>query len=78
VLYEVLEEIAVRRSRNFIRKNYPNAKIDGQPVNFPERELHRVDYSLEASYKGLYDEITKSIENLFFAPYNIEGCRYPN
>ena len=75
VLYEVLEEISVRRSREFIRKNYPDAKIDGEPVKFPERELHRVDYSLESSYKGLYDEITKSIENLFFAPYNIESWR---
>jgi hypothetical protein len=75
VLYEVLEEISVRRSREFIKKNYPDAKIDGEPVKFPERELHRVDYSLESSYKGLYDEITKSIENLFFAPYNIESWR---
>lgn len=54
-LYEVLEAIAVRRSRQFIRANYPNAIVDGQKVRFPERQLHAVRYSLENSYgKALY------------------------
>ena len=74
-LYDVLEEIAVRRSRYFIKRNYPDAEIDGKAVQFPERELHTVRYSLEKSYKGLYKEIASTIENLYLAPYNPEAYR---
>lgn len=74
-LYEVLEAIAVRRSRQFIRKNYPDATIDGELIYFPERKLHRVNYSLQASYEGLYKEITESIENLNLAPYQLDIYR---
>jgi len=74
-LYDVLEEIAVRRSRYFIKRNYPDAEIDGKAVQFPERELHTIRYSLEKSYKGLYKEIASIIENLYLAPYNPEAYR---
>ncbi len=75
-LYEVLEAIAVRRSRQFIKRNYPNAEIDGQPIKFPERELHSVDYSLEKSYGGeLYKRVAEAIENLNLAPYQVDMFR---
>lgn len=68
-LYEILEAICVRRSRQFIRKNYPHATIDGKEISFPERKLESVDYSLEQIYRGLYDEIARTIEKLHLAPY---------
>jgi len=74
-LYGLLDEIAVRRSRPFIRKYYPSALIDGEPVRFPERRLNEVRYSLEDTYKGLYNECSKAIENLTLASYNIEAYR---
>ncbi|MBC7328761.1 hypothetical protein H5T88_00205 [bacterium] len=75
-LYEVLEAIAVRRSRQFIRSNYPRALIDGKPIHFPERELHSVHYSLSAIYgKDLYNRLAYAIENLFFAPYQPDYFR---
>jgi len=75
-LYEVLEAIAVRRSRRFIRENYPNATIDNQPVRFPERRLYSVDYDLEGSYgRELYRRIAEAIENLFLAPYQVDTFR---
>lgn len=75
-LYEVLEAIAVRRSRQFIRANYPNAIIDGRKVRFPERRLQAVRYSLENSYgKALYNKIADAIENLFLAPYQVDTFR---
>lgn len=74
-LYELLEAIAVRRSRQFIRRNYPHATIDGQPVRFPDRKLHRIDYSLQKSYSGLYDEVASAIANLFLAPYEVDTYR---
>lgn len=75
-LYEVLEALAVRRSRPFIRTNYPEAEIDGQKIRFPERELHTVSYSLKKSYGGdLYRRIATAIESLFLAPYQVDTYR---
>jgi len=74
-LYDVLEEIAVKRSRHFIKKNYPDAEVDGKRVHFPERELRTVNYSLERSYKGVYKEVANMIETLYLAPYNPEAYR---
>ncbi len=75
-LYEVLEALAVRRSRRFIRENYPNAEIDGKKVRFPERELHTVHYSLKETYgEGLYQRIAQAIEGLRLAPYQRETYR---
>ena len=74
-LYDILEEIAVKRSRHFIKNNHPDAEIDGKRINFPERELHTINYSLEKSYKGLYKEVASTIENLYLAPYNPEAYR---
>jgi len=74
-LYDLLEEIAVRRSRPFIRKYYPNAKIDGEPIKFPERRLNIVRYNLDDTYQGIYEECSRAIENLLLASYNIESYR---
>jgi len=74
-LYDLLEEITVRRSRHYIRKNYPHAVIDGKPVRFPERKLHTVRYNLEETYAGLYEEIADTIENLNLASYSLDTYR---
>lgn len=75
VLYDLLEEIAVRRSRQFIKKFYPNAKIDGEPIKFPERKIETVKYNLSDTYQGIYKECAELIENLILASYNIEAYR---
>jgi len=75
-LYEVLEALAVRRSRQFIREHYPDAEIDGQRIRFPERELHTVRYSLKRTYgPELYRKLASMIEDLLLAPYQIETYR---
>jgi superfamily II DNA or RNA helicase len=75
-LYEVLEALAIRRSRPFIRQHYPEAEIDGQKMRFPERALHTVRYSLQATYGSeLYQKIADAIENLLLAPYQVETYR---
>lgn len=75
-LYELLEAIAVRRSRQFIKRNYPKAEIDGQKIHFPERELISVRYSLEKSYGAeLYAQISSAIEHLILAPYQVDTFR---
>jgi superfamily II DNA or RNA helicase len=75
-LYELLEAIGVRRSRLFIRKHYPDAKVDGRQIHFPERRIHSVRYNLQAVYGGaLYKQIANAIENLHLAPYQLDSYR---
>jgi len=75
-LYEVLEALAVRRSRQFIREHYPDAEIDGQRIRFPERELYTVRYSLKRTYgPELYRKLASMIEDLLLAPYQMETYR---
>lgn len=71
-LHDLLETIAIRRSRSFIRRNYPDAIIDGRKVHFPDRELHSVVYNLQRTYEGIYADAVDAIERLHFAPYLLE------
>ncbi len=75
LLFNLLEEIAVRNTRPYIRVAYPNATLGGKPVRFPQRKLRTVEYSLGQTYSGLYDEIVVDIERLSLAPYNLESYK---
>jgi superfamily II DNA or RNA helicase len=83
-LFNLLEEVVIRRTRPFIRMAYPTASFrkrepDGswseQLVRFPERKLKTVYYNLEATYAGIYDEVVSGIESLKLAPYNLEDYK---
>ena len=74
-LFNLLEEIVVRRSRPHIREAYPEATIRGERVRFPERRLKTERYNLEATYQGIYEEIVAGIENLHLAPYALESYK---
>ncbi len=51
-LYEVLEALAVRRSRPFIRQNYPRGRDRWAEDPLPERELRTVRYSLKGHLRA--------------------------
>jgi hypothetical protein len=74
-IFNLLEEIVIRRTRPFIRKAYPEATIQGNRVHFPERELHTIEYNLESTYAGIYDDIVSGVEGLKLAPYNLEAFK---
>jgi superfamily II DNA or RNA helicase/HKD family nuclease len=74
-LFNLLEEVVIRRTRPFIRKAYPNATIMGKPVKWPERKLRTVNYDLEATYEGIYGSIVSGIEKLSLATYNLESYK---
>jgi len=74
-LFNLLEEIVVRRTRAFIRRAYPEATIGGERIKWPERKLHTVQYNLEATYSGIYEKIVNGIESLRLAPYNLESYK---
>ena len=68
MLNDLLNEISIRRTRDYIVKNYPNAVIKNssgveQRVNFPKRYLENVNYKLDATYQGLYKHIAEVLSN---------------
>ncbi|MGB9609236.1 MAG: helicase-related protein [Minisyncoccia bacterium] len=68
-LGDVLHLISIRRNRNYIKQNYPDATIQGQPIKFPERILENINYKLKEVYQGVYKEITDLIEKAPMAYY---------
>src|SRR5258706_1362870 len=71
-LFNLLEEVVIRRTRPFIKEAYPNATIKGHPISWPERKLKTIRYNLEAIYGGIYDKLVNRIEGLKLAPYRLE------
>jgi superfamily II DNA or RNA helicase len=74
-LFNLLEEVVIRRTRAFIRTAYPDATIGGKKVHFPERRLKTIRYDLESTYAGIYDEIVSGVGSLRLAPYNLEAYK---
>jgi superfamily II DNA or RNA helicase len=74
-LFNLLEEVVIRRTRPFIRRAYPDATIQGKKITFPERKLRTERYDLEATYAGIYGQIVTGIESLMLAPYNLESYK---
>jgi superfamily II DNA or RNA helicase len=74
-IFNLLEEVVVRRTRQFIRRAYPEATIRGQKIHWPQRRLHTVEYDLEATYEGFYTQIVGKIEGLNLAHYNLESYK---
>jgi len=74
-LFNLLEEIVIRRTRPFIRQAYAEATIRGEKVHFPERRLKTEQYNLEETYKGIYENIVGAIEHLHLAPYALESYK---
>ncbi len=75
-IFNLLEEVVVRRTRQFIRRAYPEATIRGQTIRWPQRRLHTVQYDLEATYEGFYSQIVGQIEGLNLAHYNLESYKW--
>lgn len=81
LLNDLLNEISIRRTRDYIKENYPNAyitielpngEIKEQKIIFPERILENVDYELDETYRGMYKWISDTIANkLTMAYYKI-------
>lgn len=72
LLNDLMNEISIRRTRDYIRKNYPDALVRGERIRFPERVLENVTYQLDQAYQGMYREISLTItEKLTMAYYKI-------
>ena len=71
-IFNLLEEVVIRRTRQFIKKAYPEATIHGERVTWPTRRLRTVEYDLQATYEGFYGDIVRRIDGLHLAQYNLE------
>jgi len=74
-LFNLLDEVVVRRTRRFIKEAYPEATIRGERIHFPDRDLHTADYNLEGTYSGIYEQIVSGIDGLHMAHYNLESYK---
>jgi len=74
-LFNLLDELVIRRTRKHIREAYPEAMINGQKVKFPRRVLGTIEYDLESTYRGIYGEIVSAVEGLHLSPYNLATYR---
>ena len=78
ILYPIIDATTVKRTRQFIKKHYPNdqVKINGvmQTIVFPEPKAISVRYNLDSLMPGLFDLI-----ETYFDPENsdcIQFARY--
>ncbi len=72
-IIRLLDEIMVRRTRQFISENYPNATINGKPVTFPKRRLKKAEYSLTQIFgTTIYKQVLDTIDELNLVPYRLQ------
>jgi len=74
LLNDLLNEISIRRTRDYIIKNYPDAYIIGpsgekEKIIFPRRVLENVNYKLDETYRGCDKEISDTIANKLTMAY---------
>ena len=66
MLFDVLDEVAVRRTRHFVRKYYPHDRIIGPggietPIQFPQPHVKKVSYELDEVLPGFFEEFEKAL-----------------
>lgn len=66
-LFDLMDQVAVRRTRKFVKDNYRGETIAGPggkkiPVEFPDADVRRVDYQLDAPGEALVDAVTYALD----------------
>ena len=61
-LFTLMDQVAVRRTRKFVKDNYPGQEIDGPSgqkmiVEFPSPKVYRIDYD----HEGIGDELISRV-----------------
>ncbi|WP_093175914.1 helicase-related protein [Sinosporangium album] len=64
-LFDVLDKVAVRRTRRFVRHHYVGDRvaINGvvRHITFPTPKVRRVDYDLDKALPGLFDRLATAL-----------------
>lgn len=65
-LFDVLDAVAVRRTRSFVKKHYANdtVHVDGAPqqIVFPTPRVRRVTYDMDSVLPGFFDRLAAAID----------------
>lgn len=63
LLFDILDAVAVRRTRQFVRKHYVGQRIDltGATLRFPDPVVRRVDYDLAPVLEGFFDQFAHAL-----------------
>ena len=65
-LFDVLDAVAVRRTRSFVKRFYPNdtIKVGGkdQAIVFPTPRVRKMDYKLDDVLPGFFDRFARSLD----------------
>lgn len=66
-LFDLMDQVAVRRTRKFVKDNYSGETIAGPggtkiPVEFPDADVRRVDYELDKPGEELVDAVTYALD----------------
>jgi hypothetical protein len=71
-LFDVLDAVAVRRTRSFVKTYYPNdtVGVDGKRVSitFPTPRVLEVDYDFDAVLPGFFDRLAHALDGTPTAP----------
>lgn len=67
-LFDLMDQVAVRRTRRFIKENYGDDEIvapDGQVISlrFPQPRVRRIDYPLDDAGKDLIDSVVRALND---------------
>ena len=65
-LFDILDTVAVRRTRSFVKRYYPNdtVTIGGreQTITFPTPRVRKVSYDLDAVLPGFFDRFAHALD----------------
>jgi hypothetical protein len=66
MLFDILDEVTVRRTRHFVRRYYPHDRIIGPggaeiPVAFPEPHVKKVSYELDDVLPGFFEKFEEAL-----------------
>lgn len=66
-LFDLMDQVAVRRTRRFVKDNYRGETVPGPggrkiQVEFPDAKVQRVDYDLDDHGRALVDAVTYALD----------------
>ncbi|MEW2098192.1 helicase-related protein [Streptomyces sp. NPDC012485] len=64
-LFDVLDKVAVRRTRRFVRNNYQGDQVTiggvSREITFPTPRVYRVDYNLDQVLPGMFSRLATAL-----------------
>jgi hypothetical protein len=66
-LFDLMDQVAVRRTRRFVKENYRGETVPGPggrkiPVEFPDAKVRRIDYVLDDEGEALVSAVTYALD----------------